>query len=309
MNHATIIILSLILITLLAGIAIYILFDESFLRIFQKMRFVSTLTQRKTATSEKKSLGDYTLDIIEQLNLQNFFKVEKIKVVLADTGKSTTMTLDSVLLAKLVMPFLVGAVFYNFNLAGYIIDENNAQFNLISLILSAVIGAATFPVPDVLIQIDAKNRAAEFMMTFPSVLDLLIICIQSGISFEHALQRVTRDASILSPVTGEELSRIVRDIHILGSREKALMNFKRRIPSPAVDDFVLVVLQSERYGTSMSDALHVLSDTVRSEQLTILERMVLKLPTKVSVIIMVFMMPCVLLMVFAPILLGGISAD
>ncbi len=273
------------------------------------MRFVSTLTQRKTATSEKKSLGDYTLDIIEQLNLQNFFKVEKIKVVLADTGKSTTMTLDSVLLAKLVMPFLVGAVFYNFNLAGYIIDENNAQFNLISFILSAVIGAATFPVPDVLIQIDAKNRAAEFMMTFPSVLDLLIICIQSGISFEHALQRVTRDASILSPVTGEELSRIVRDIHILGSREKALMNFKRRIPSPAVDDFVLVVLQSERYGTSMSDALHVLSDTVRSEQLTILERMVLKLPTKVSVIIMVFMMPCVLLMVFAPILLGGISAD
>ena len=273
------------------------------------MRFSSTLTQRKTASSDKKTIGDYTIEIIEQLNLTDFFKVEKIKVVLADSGKSTSMTLDSILLAKLGMPFLVGTIAFNFNLAGYIINENNPQFSLISFILSVGIGIMTFPLPDLLIQIDAKNRAAEFMLTFPSVLDLLIICIQSGISFEHSLQRVTRDASILSPVTGEELSRIVKDIHLLGSREKALMNFKRRIPSPAVDDFVLVVLQSERYGTSMSDALHVLSDTVRSEQMTILERLVLKLPTKISVIIMFFMMPCVLLMVFAPILLGGISAD
>jgi tight adherence protein C len=87
------------------------------------------------------------------------------------------------------------------------------------------------------------------------------------------------------------------------------MNFKRRIPAPAVDDFVLVVLQSERYGTSMSDALHVLSSTVRSDQMTMLERAVLKMPTKVSFIIMVFMMPTVLIMVFAPILLGGISFE
>jgi tight adherence protein C len=101
----------------------------------------------------------------------------------------------------------------------------------------------------------------------------------------------------------------MRDIHLLGSREKALMNFKRRIPSAAVDDFVLVVLQSERYGTSMSDALHVLSETVRADQMTMLERTVLKLPAKISGIIMFFMMPSVLLMVLAPILLGGLSIE
>ena len=59
----------------------------------------------------------------------------------------------------------------------------------------------------------------------------------------------------------------------------------------------------------MSDALHVLSSTVRSDQMTMLERAVLKMPTKVSFIIMVFMMPTVLIMVFAPILLGGISFE
>lgn len=59
----------------------------------------------------------------------------------------------------------------------------------------------------------------------------------------------------------------------------------------------------------MSDALHVLSETVRFEQMTMLERTVLKLPTKITFIIMIFMMPCVLLLVFAPILLGGLSPD
>jgi len=309
MNNSSILILSLTLITILVGIGLYILFDEYFLRIFQVMRFSSTLTKRKTELSDKKTIGEYTIEIIEQLNLTALFKVDKIKVVLADSGKSASMTLDSILLAKIVMPIIVSTIVFNFNLAGYIINENNPQFVLISFIISVGFGVLAFPLPDFLIQIDAKNRAAEFMLTFPSVLDLLIICIQSGISFEHSLQRVTRDASILSPVTGEELSRIVKDIQLLGSREKALMNFKRRIPSPAVDDFVLVVLQSERYGTSMSDALHVLSETVRFEQMTMLERIVLKLPTKITFIIMIFMMPCVLLLVFAPILLGGLSPD
>jgi tight adherence protein C len=309
MANSTIIITALFFITLLVGGGIYILMHEYFLKLFQKMRFASTLKQRKTINSDQKNIGYYINYLIEQFNLQNLFQVEKIKTILSDTGKSTTMTVDSILLAKIAMPILVGTTVFNFKLFGYIINENSPEFNLISAILSIVAGLATFPLPDYLIQIDAKKRAAEFMVSFPSVLDLLIICIQSGISFEHSLQRVTRDASILSPVMGEELSRIMRDIHLLGSREKALMNFKRRIPAPAVDDFVLVVLQSERYGTSMSDALHVLSSTVRSDQMTMLERAVLKMPTKVSFIIMVFMMPTVLIMVFAPILLGGISFE
>lgn len=301
--------MSIVLIMLLVGVALYILMNEYFLILFQKIRLTNTLSKRKTATTEEKSIGGYINDLVEQFKLQNLFKVEKIKTTLSDSGKSTTTTLDSILLAKVAMPILISSLVYNFNLAGMIINENNPEFKIISIILSVGIGIASFPVPDILIQIDAKNRAAEFMMTFPSVLDLLIICIQSGISFEHSLQRVTRDASILSPVTGEELTRIMRDIHLLGSREKALMNFKRRIPDPSVDDFVLVVLQSERYGTSMSDALHVLSETVRTEQMTKLERVVLKLPTKISGLIMVFMMPVVLLMVFAPLLLGGLSVD
>ena len=219
------------------------------------------------------------------------------------------MTLDSVLLAKVGFPIIVFILSINLNFAGFIFDESNPDFKIISFLISILLGAACFPLPDYLIHLDAQKRAADFMMTFPAVLDLLLICIQAGISFEHSLQRVTRDASILSPVTGEELTRILKDIHILGSREQALLNFKRRIPTPAVEDFVLVVLQSERYGTSISEAFRVLSETVRAQQMMILERKVLKLPAKISGVVMVFMMPTVMMMIFAPLLLGGIGAE
>jgi tight adherence protein C len=155
------------------------------------MRFTSTLTKRKTSNSEQKSIGNYITDFIEQFNLQNLFKVDQIKSTLSDTGKSTTMTLDSILLAKVAMPILVGTICFNFKLVGMIISDSNPKFGLISAILSIGAGVLTFPVPDILIQLDAKKRASEFMKTFPSILDLLIICIQSGISFEHSLQRVT----------------------------------------------------------------------------------------------------------------------
>ena len=308
MNNATIIIISFVLITILLAGGIYILINEYFKIFFQKMRFANTLSQHKSSDSKNKSIGDYILDFIDQFNLQEFFKVDNIKKTLSDTGNSTTMTLDKILLAKIVLPICIGFIIFNSNFVGMFMNEDKPEFRLVSIIFSVVIGLMTFPLPNILIEMDAKKRAADFMITFPSVLDLLIICIQSGISFEHALQRVTRDATIISPVVGEELSRILKDIHLLGSREAALLNFKRRIPTAAVDDFVLVVLQSERYGTSMSDALHVLSETVRFDQITIIERIVLKLPTKISAIIMVFMMPAVLILVFAPILLGGISA-
>ena len=300
---------AILLIMLLAGIAIYILANESFMRLFQKLRFESTFKKRSTNEDKGRSLERFVTQLVEQFNLEDFFKVEKIKDTLSNTGKSTNMTLDSVLLAKVGFPIIVFILSINLNFAGFIFDESNPDFKIISFLISILLGAACFPLPDYLIHLDAQKRAADFMMTFPAVLDLLLICIQAGISFEHSLQRVTRDASILSPVTGEELTRILKDIHILGSREQALLNFKRRIPTPAVEDFVLVVLQSERYGTSISEAFRVLSETVRAQQMMILERKVLKLPAKISGVVMVFMMPTVMMMIFAPLLLGGIGAE
>ena len=305
MGKSTILLIAVILITLLIGGAIYILLDETFARMFQKTRFSSTLTQRKTVEDPDAGLAGAIRKAIEFFQLEKFFKVDQIKTTLANTGSSTSLTLDSVLLAKVSMPILVGFVAFNFNISDYIVGEKHPHYQLIAILSSAALGMATFPIPNILIEIDAKKRASDFMMTFPSVIDLLLICIQSGISFEHSLQRVTRDASMLSPVTGEELARIMRDIHLLGNRERALMNFKRRIPTDAVDDFVLVILQSERYGTSMSDALRVLSDTVRTNQMNAVERMVMKLPPKISALVMLFMMPAVLGLIFAPILLGG----
>lgn len=307
MSNTTIIVIISILISTLVGFGLYILFNEFVLRIFQKGRFDSTLKQRKTEDHKDHGLARSIRNLIEQYRLEEFFKVDDLKTTLAKTGSTTNLTLDTLLLTKTVTPFLVGFICYNFNIAAFIINETNPSYTFASLLISACIGAGSFPLPDYLISLDAKRRAADFMMAFPSVIDLLLICIQSGISFEHALQRVSRDASVLSKTTGEELSRIIRDIHLLGSREKALMNFKRRIPDPAVDDFVLVVLQSERYGTSMSDAFRVLSSTVRTQQMMIIERKVLKLPVIISVLVMVFMMPPVLLMIFAPLVLGGLG--
>lgn len=157
-----------------------------------------------------------------------------------------------------------------------------------------------FKLPDILIKNIIQKRQEEFGLAFPDSLDMMLICVQGGIGLEQTVDRVASEVSEQSEVLAEELGLLSAEMAMLNDRKQALQDFARRVGSGAGKSFATALIQAEQYGTSVSQALRVMSDELRDMRMAEAERKAASLPPKLTVPMILFFLPALFIIILGP---------
>lgn len=162
---------------------------------------------------------------------------------------------------------------------------------------SAAIG---FYLPKVFVTNAAQKRQVELNRGFADALDLMVICVEGGLSVEGAFDRVTNEIGEKSPILAQEFGITSAELAYLGDRHKAYSNFADRTGLPAIKSLSTTLVQSEKYGTPVGQALKVLSQERRQERMAMAEKKGASLPAKLTVPMILFFLPPLFMVVIGP---------
>jgi tight adherence protein C len=252
--------------------------------------------KRKKYTNQPSSLRQqsgrsYVTYLVDKLRLINPADSVAMKHKLAQAGMRTEAHLYTYTFFRFVAPILFGLLtaMYLFFLAKV---EMGPSAKLIYSFAAAVIG---FFLPQILIKNKIQNRQKAIQMALPDALDLLIICVDAGLSMEAALHRVAKELQYQGPELSEELGLATAELAFLTDRRQAMLNLSERTGLPAIKALVTAMVQAERYGTAIGVSLRVLSEEQRDERMSRAEQKAGALPAQLTVPMIVFFLPFCLL--------------
>lgn len=168
-------------------------------------------------------------------------------------------------------------------------------------LLLAVAGALSgWFVPVFIVRKMVTTRTRDIVAGLPDALELLVICVEAGLSFEEGIGRVAEVLHDSRPAVAEELALTSADLRILPSHEQALINLGARIDAPSVKTVVTTLSQTLRYGTPLAQGLRVISAELRNDALMRLEERANQLPSLMTIPMMLFILPTIFLIVGGP---------
>lgn len=162
---------------------------------------------------------------------------------------------------------------------------------------AAVVG---FYLPKTVVTNTAQKRQVELNSGFADALDLMVICVEGGLSVEGAFDRVTAEIGQKSPALAQEFGLTSAELAYLGDRHKAYSNFADRTGLPAIKSLATTLGQSEKYGTPVGTALKVLGQERRQARMAIAEKKGASLPAKLTVPMILFFLPPLFMVVIGP---------
>ncbi len=176
-----------------------------------------------------------------------------------------------------------------------------------------IAGIAGFFLPDLWLDMKLKQRRAAVVRTLPDTVDLLSLCVDAGLDFIAASRWIVEKSRSTAFI--EELSLMLHEIKVGKPRREALKDLSRRINAPDVTAFARTLIQADRMGTPIAEALAILSDDVRERFFRRAERTALQAPMKMLIPLIFFILPVVGVIVGGPIaiqfmngsLLGGMG--
>lgn len=146
----------------------------------------------------------------------------------------------------------------------------------------------------------ARKRTAEITYNLPDALDLLTICVGAGLGLDAALSRVAKEFKSNSSVLSEEFDRVSKDIMAGISRQDAFRNLAARNNVPDLQSLAALLIQADKLGTSISQALRVYSDTIRTKRKQRVEELANKASIKMVVPLVFFVLPAMFVVILAP---------
>lgn len=161
---------------------------------------------------------------------------------------------------------------------------------------------------DLYISNKIQNRQKLLQRAFPDTLDLLLICVESGLALDAALARVCSELARAYPEMTQELNRTRLELSLLNDRVKALTNLGDRTGMVAFRSLVVALIQSERFGTSLTDTLRVLSEDFRLQRLAAAEAKAARLPVLITLPLMVLLMPALFIIILGPAIINVTKA-
>jgi tight adherence protein C len=234
--------------------------------------------------------------IVDQLNLRRAFESDEIKGKLKMAGLRGQAPLVAYMFFRLIMPFVVTilALIYFFLLSNY-------QYPPIAKIgFSVGTGYAGFYLPNMFIQNLISRRQTSINQAFPDSLDMLLICVQAGMSIEAAFGRVSKEIGNQSIELAEEFSLTTAELSYLQERRMAYENLGNRTGIPGIKAVATALIQAERYGTPVSQALRVMAKENREMRMSEAEKKAAALPPKLTVPMIVFFLPVLFIVILGP---------
>ncbi len=262
----------------------------------EELRRKSRQALEKKATLRSANTG-LVNDIVTRFDLQKALKDDTLNQKLMQAGLRGQRPVSMFYFFRAALPigFAVAAFLY-LSLMG---DKFgfNWQAKLGIVVFAA---AAGYYAPNIYLSNVASKRRDAIMQAFPDTLDMLLICVESGMSIELALQRVGQEIAATSIELAEELALTCAELSYLPERRMAYENLARRTNHPGVKSVAMALTQAERYGTPVGSALRVMAKENRDMRLSAAEKKGAALPAKLTVPMIVFFLPVLLMVIMGP---------
>ncbi|MEZ5960454.1 MAG: type II secretion system F family protein [Hyphomonadaceae bacterium] len=247
---------------------------------------------------QHKDANSFAKSLVNKLNLQKALADDTLaeKLVRAGLRGNAAQTMFYFYRAALPIGFALAALAYVI----FFGDELSFQMKLV-----AVVGglAAGFYAPNIYLQNLADNRRTKIMSSFPDSLDMMLICVESGMSIEMALGRVGQEIATASVELAEEFALTTAELSYLPERRMAYENLARRTNHPGVKAVAMALTQAEKYGTPVGQALRVMAKENRDLRLAEAEKKAASLPPKLTVPMIVFFLPVLFAVIIGPALI------
>jgi len=165
-----------------------------------------------------------------------------------------------------------------------------------------LLGGAAFGwfLPSILLENRIQKRRTEIGRAWPDAVDLMLICVETGMSIEHAFRKVAEEMAATSIELAKEMSLTTAELAYLKERRQAYENLARRVELPGVKAVTTTLIQSERYGTSLGHSLRVLSQESRDMRMAAAEKKAAALPPKLTVPMIIFFLPVLFAVIITP---------
>lgn len=190
-----------------------------------------------------------------------------------------------------VLPVLVAASLFLF------VPSMKLMAILAYALVSMTIG---YLLPDLFLKYRTVVRGDDIQKALPDLMDLLVVCVEAGLGLEAALTRVGRDIGRTSPSLAEELFLTTLEIRAGAGRMAALKNLALRVNLEDLDGLVSMLVQSDKFGTSLADALRVHSETTRVRRSQRAEEFAAKIPVKILFPLVLFIFPSLMIVLGGP---------
>jgi tight adherence protein C len=166
---------------------------------------------------------------------------------------------------------------------------------------------AGLKLPEIMLRNQIQKRQLSIKRAWPDSLDLMLICVESGMSIEHAFRRVSSEIGSQSVALAEELVLTTAELSYLQERRQAFENLARRTNLESVKSVTTALVQAERYGTPVGLALRVLAQESRDMRMQEAEKKAMSLPPKLTVPMIIFFLPVLMLVIMMPAVIGAMG--
>ena len=244
----------------------------------------------------RHSDGGFKKRVVERLNLTKLLEDPKVADKMAQAGYRGPKPLTTFYFFRFSMPFVMMAiaVFYVFVLNDFGLPVMN---RLAICMFAAVIG---FYGPNIFLANRISKRRTSIMQAFPDALDLLLICVEAGMSIEAAIQKVSQEIGGQSIDLAEEMTLLSAELSYLPDRRMAYDGLARRTNHPGVKSVATAMTQAEVYGTPLGSALRTMAKENREMRLSAAEKKAAALPAKLTVPMILFFLPVLFIVILTP---------
>jgi tight adherence protein C len=194
-------------------------------------------------------------------------------------------------LLTLVLPVVLAILLY------FIQPQSSFALGLFWVLLTA---AAGYYLPEMVLHFITKKRIERMRNSLPDMIDLMVICTESGMSIDAAIARISHDMASTNPDLALEFSLSALEMRAGSTRIEALHNLALRSRLEDLEDLVSVLIQAEKFGTSLAVSLRVQSDMMRTRRTQRAEEMAAKIPVKMTVPLILFIFPTLFIVLLGP---------
>lgn len=163
-----------------------------------------------------------------------------------------------------------------------------------------IAAAAGYYLPNLLLNARIRSRQRDIFESFPDALDLMTVCVEAGLAMDAALARVAQEIGLKSMILADELRLVTLELRAGNTKERALRNLALRTGVEDVDALVAMLIQAERFGTSIADSLRVQSEQLRTKRRQRAEEMAAKIALKLLFPLIFFIFPSLLVVLMGP---------
>lgn len=234
--------------------------------------------------------------IVDQLNLAKRLEDPKVVDKMAQAGFRGPKPITTFYFFRLTLPFA-----FMFLAAIYLFPMNVVDLpvmqKMVVLMVATLIG---YYAPNIYLKNRISKRQTSIVQAFPDCLDLLLICVEAGMSIEAAIQKVSQEISTSSIELAEELSLLSAELSYLPERRLAYEGLAKRTNHPGIRAVTTAMVQAETYGTPLATALRTMAKENRELRLSAAEKKAAALPAKLTVPMIVFFLPVLFVVILGP---------